>query len=400
MSAAVSAPRESADAARERKGSAGPAKITLAEVFTAHWPAYEKEHGARIPHAHRKAARAILACRTELRGVVRSVCGSCGERTIAPLSCGHRACPQCGTAAASAWRERSAAKLLPVPHFLVTFTVPEQLRALLRAHPEAGYAALFAAHASALGSTIRDKLGGGGGWTSVLHTWTRELIFHPHIHSIVAGLVLTGDGLPRRVAKSDYLVPHALLARRWRDDLRARLCAVRTPGGAFENALATIPADTWRRKWVVDLQPVGSGEKAMSYLARYVQKTALDHARIVAADGHGVTIGWRDRESRQPRSATLGGAEFLRRFLQHVLPGGFMRIRHGGFYAPAASARYRRLCAFLAHENKPAEPWTPTCAKCGGRIFITSIRVGRRTIIPRATIEHFGVGHLLEERPP
>ena len=320
--------------------------------------------------------------------------------TVAPLSCGHRACPQCGTAAACAWRERSAAKLLPVPHFLVTFTVPEQLRAILRSHPEAGYAAMFAAHASALRSTLHEKLGGGGGWTSVLHTWTRELIYHPHIHSIVAGLALTAEGLPRRVPKSEYLIPYALLATRWRDDLRAQLCAIRTADGAFESALAAIPASVWRRKWVVDLQPVGSGEKAMSYLARYVQKTALDHARIVAADAHGVTIGWRDRETKKPRQATLSGDEFLRRFLQHILPGGFMRIRHCGFYAPAAQARYQRLCAFLAHENKPAEPWEPKCAKCGERVYIISIKVGKRTIIPQASIDYFGLECLLDERPP
>ena len=377
-----------------------PAKITLADIFTRFWAPYKSEHGAAIPLAHVKAAEAILACRTELRGVVRSVCGSCGELTVAPLSCGHRACPQCGSAAASAWRDRSAAKLLPVPHFLVTFTVPEQLRGLLRSHPEAGYAAMFAAHASALGGTIREKLHGGGGWTSVLHTWTRELVFHPHIHSIAAGLALTADGLPRRVAKSDYLVPYALLAMRWRDELRAQLNEIARNDPAFARALAAIPASVWRRKWVVDLQPVGSGEKAMSYLARYVQKTALDHARIVAADEHGVTIGWRDRETKKPRQAKLSGHEFLRRFLQHVLPGGFMRIRHCGFYAPAAQARYQRLCAFLGHVNKPAEPWMPKCAKCGEQVFILSIKVGKRTIIPQATIDYFGIECLLDERPP
>lgn len=380
--------------------SEAPAKITLADIFTRFWPAYKSEHRARIPRVHLKAAEAILACRTELRGVVRSVCGSCGELTIAPLSCGHRACPQCGTAAASAWRDRSAAKLLPVPHFLVTFTVPEQLRALLRAHPDLGYAAMFAAHTSALGSTIRDKLGGRGGWTSVLHTWTRQLAHHPHIHSIVAGCVLTADGLLREVKKREYLLPHALLAKRWRDDLHARLCAIRTDDGVFEKTLAAIPAATWNRKWVVDLQPVGSGEKAMTYLARYVQKTALDHARILATDEHSVTIGWRDRETKKPRQTKLSGHEFLRRFLQHVLPGGFMRIRHSGFYAPAAKARYQRLCAYLAHAPNPPEAWTPKCEKCGERTYILSIRVGRRTIIPRATIEHFGLETLMKERPP
>ena len=210
----------------------------------------------------------------------------------------------------------------------------------------------------------------------------------------------TADGLPRRVPKSEYLVPYALLAKRWRDDLRAQLCAIRTDDGAFESALAAIPASVWRRKWVVDLQPVGSGEKALGYLARYVQKTALDHARILAADARGVTIGWRDRETKKPRQATLGGHEFLRRFLQHVLPGGFMRIRHCGFYAPAAQARYQRLCAFLAHENKPVEPWVPKCAKCGERVFIISIKAGKRTIIPQASIDCFGLECLRAERPP
>lgn len=374
------------------------ASPTLAGVFATHWPAYERRHRARIPAAHRKAAKAILTCRTELRGVVQSVCGGCGQRTVAPLSCGHRACPQCGTAAASMWRDRCVAKLLPVPHFLVTFTVPEELRALLRSHPQAGYAAMFAAHADALATTLREKLGGGGGWTSVLHTWTRQLAFHPHIHSIVAGLVLTPDGLPRRVPKRDYLIPFALLSMRWRDALRSRLAKVRTTAGHFEAALASMPASVWKRAWVVDLQPVGTGEKAMGYLARYVQKTALDHARILASDTIGVTIAWRDRETKKPRQTKLSAGQFLRRFLQHVLPGGLMRIRHGGFYAPAAKARYQRLCTLLAHVNQPAQPWTTKCAKCGGEVFILSIRVGRQIIVPQRTCDHYRT--LLEERPP
>jgi hypothetical protein len=375
-------------------------KITLADVFTRFWPAYKSGHGEHIPRAHVKAAEAVLACRTELRGVVRSVCDGCSEVTVAPISCGHRACPKCGTAQALAWRGRRAAKLLPVEHFLVTFTVPEELRGLIRSHPEASFGAMFRAHASALGSTIREKLGGCGGWTSVLHTWTRQLIYHPHIHSIAAGLAMTADGIPRRVTKRGYLVPHALLGARWRDQLHAELSAIRTPDSAFEKQLAPIPASTWRRKWVVDLQAVGSGEKAMSYLARYVQKTALDHARIVALDETSVTIGWRDRESKKQRHTKLSGHEFLRRFLQHVIPGGFMRIRHGGFYAPAARKRYRALAALLGHAPQLAEPWTPKCAKCGGDVYLLSIRVGKRTIIPQRTRAHYGSALKEEAQPP
>ena len=374
-------------------------KITLADIFAHFWPAYKSEHGAAIPRAHVKAAEAVLACRTAVRGVVRSVCDACSEVTIAPISCGHRACPQCGTAQALAWRERSAAKLLPVEHFLVTFTVPEELRDLIRSHQIESLGAMFRAHTSALGSTIREKLGGGGGHTSVLHTWTRQLIYHPHLHSIVAGLATTGDGIPRRVAKRGYLVPHALLGARWRDALHAELTAIRTPNGAFENALAAIPKKTWTRKWVIDLQAVGSGEKAMTYLAKYVQKTALDHARILALDETSVTIGWRDRETKQLRRTKLSGHEFLRRFLQHVIPAGFMRIRHSGFYAPAAKKRYAALAALLGHAPQPAEPWTPKCANCGGDVYILSIRVGKRTTIPERTRAHYGSA-LEEETQP
>ena len=378
-------------------------RITLAEVFAAHWPAYAAQHDDAIPPAHRRAAKAILACRTETRGIVRSVCEACREVTVAPISCGHRSCAQCGTAQAVAWRERSAAKLLPVPHFLLTFTVPEQLRALIRSHPEECYAAMFAAHTSALADVLRDKLGGGGAWTSVLHTWTRQLIFHPHIHSVAAGCVITAEGVPRIVKKRDYLVPHALLGARWRDALHAQLRALRESSAAFCEAYDAIPEATWTRKWVIDIQAVGSGEKAMNYLARYVQKTALDSARIVAFDEASVTISWHDRETKARRQAKLSGHEFLRRFLQHVVPTGFMRIRHCGYYAPNAHKRYGALCALLAHRPSPPKPWTPSCAKCGGETIIVSIRVGRKLIIPQAARDHFGADAILEEehkRPP
>ena len=161
-----------------------------------------------------------------------------------------------------------------------------------------------------------------------------------------------------------------------------------------------VPEKTWKRKWVVDLQAVGSGEKAMTYLARYVQKTALDHARILAVDETHVTIGWRDRETKKPRQTKLSGHEFLRRFLQHGIPTGFMRIRHGGFYAPAAQSRYAALAALLGHAPKPAEAWTPKCAQCGGDVYLLSIRVGKRTIIPQRTRDYYGLETLHEERPP
>lgn len=251
---------------------------------------------------------------------------------------------------------------------------------LLRSHQREGLAALFRASSAALRVVFKKHLQGEPGWTSVLHTWTRQLAYHPHIHSIVAGCASGKDGAVRRLKKAGYLVPGAQLAAKFRDALKAALTACPT----LAQPLAALPSETWTRRWVVHLAPVGSGEKAMNYLARYVQKTALDSARIVASDERRVTIAWRDRETKLPRRSTLNGEEFLRRFLQHVLPSGFMRIRHGGFYAAAAKARYHKLAALLGHiTNRPeaqAEAWKATCEACGGAMIVESIQI-RKTVI-------------------
>lgn len=366
---------------------------TLAEVFTTHWPAYAQRQRAHLAAAHYRAARAILSCRTAEKGMVRRVCAGCGAVHVAPLSCGHRACPQCGTAQARQWESRRAAKLLPVPHFLVTLTVPEELRPLLRG--KLGYDAMFRAAAAALRQSVGVHLGGEPGWTSVLHTWTRQLAAHPHLHLIVAGCVVSKEGALREVRRRDYLVPHALLAARWRDALRAALQAAALGDAGFAEQLAALPAETWTRRWVVDLQPVGSGEKALRYLARYVQKTALDAARLVRFDAESVTIAWRERPKHPgdrrgvARQSRLTAEEFLRRFLQHILPAGFQRVRHGGFYSSAAKEKYSRLAALLGHRAPPAtEPWQMRCQQCGSVMEIASITVGRVTIIPRAASPH------------
>jgi hypothetical protein len=360
---------------------------TLAEVFAMHWPAYAQAHGVQLAAPHYRAARAILSCRQAARGMVRRVCAGCGAVHLAPLSCGHRACPQCGTAQARQWESRRAAKLLPVPHFLVTLTVPEELRPLLRG--KSGYDAMFRAAAVALRQSVGTHLGGEPGWTSVLHTWTRQLAAHPHLHLVVAGCVVTPAGALREVKRSDYLVPHALLAARWRDALHATLQAAAATDARLAAGLPKIPAATWSRRWVVDLLPVGGGKKALRYLARYVQKTALDHARLVRFDAKSVTIAWRERPKHPgdrglARQTRLSAEEFLRRFLQHILPAGFQRVRHGGFYSAAARERYSRLAALLGHRAPPPdETWEMACEQCGGALRVVAIHVGRRVIIPR-----------------
>lgn len=374
---------------------------SLAEVFSAHWPAYAQRHRARMPRVHARAARSILQCRTPAQGMVRRVCAGCAKVHIAPLSCGHRACPQCGQAQARQWewrllargrhrsreagpeglrsrrrrrsQPRRVSRLLPVPHFLVTLTVPEELRECLRACPRHGYGAMFRAGAEAMKTCGEKILGGTPGWTAVLHTWTRQLGIHPHLHFIVAGCALNTHGALRHLRDPRYLFPQKLLRARWRDALKAALAEAAKTDQRLADRLAKAPPDTWSRPWNVDLQPVGRGETALRYLANYVQKTALDHARIVACDPDRVTIAWRER-ARRPgetrglaRKTPLEPDEFLRRFLQHVLPSRFQRIRHGGFYSYAAGEAYSRIAALLGHTpTAPEEPWQAKCEDCGG----------------------------------
>ena len=337
---------------------------TLAEIFHAHWPAYARQIGHAIPPAQRAAVQAILSCRTPRRGGQLFRC-DCGALHYAWHSCGHRACPQCGQGAAQAWAQRQQNKLLPVPYFLVTFTVPGELRAVIRAHPRELHAALFRESSGALADVALSQLGVELGSTGVLHTWTRQLIYHPHIHYLVPGGGLTPDGLRwKRVADPQFLLPQRALAARFKNRLRQWL------ERQHQDLLRQIPAPAWRTAWVVDVQPVGRGHTALKYLAAYVQKTALSAARLVACDEHTVTFTHQDRATGQTKTLRLSGEEFLRRFLQHVLPAGFQRVRHYGWLSPAARKRWQRLHALLdwrpaaPPDAAPAPCWAPPCPRC------------------------------------
>lgn len=267
-------------------------------------------------------------------------------------------------AAAQDWARRQESKLLAVPYFLVTFTVPEALRAVIRAQQKIFYAALFRESAGALHDVALSKLGVELGFTGVLHTWTRQLVYHPHVHYLVPGGGLTPDGLRwKRVNDPEFFLPTRVLAARFKNRLR-RWLQTHEP-----ERLKQIPAKAWRTHWVVDVQPVGRGQAALRYLAAYVQKTALSPARLLACDDASVIFTYADRATGQTKTLRLSGQEFLRRFLQHVLPPGFQRVRHFGWLSPAATFRWQRIHALL--DWKPAVPplppkscWAPQCPRC------------------------------------
>jgi hypothetical protein len=315
---------------------------SLAAVFMQHWPAYLAAHGARIPPQHRQAARAIMSCRTAELGSVLYRCNDCARMEARPISCGHRACNGCGQHKSLEWEARQKARLLPVPYHMVTFTIPAEFRALFRANQELCYNLFFRESAAALSTFATDpqQLGGDIGMTGVLQTWTRDLRYHPHIHYLVPGGAVTSTGWIRP-KDPRFLLSPIPLAVHMRNRMRTALKE------ADFKLYLTVPSKAWKKPWNCDLRPVGSGAKAMEYVARYVQKTALDAARIIAISEHSVSFRWTHRQSGQSRTTTLKGSEFLRRFLQHVLPRGFCRVRHFGYLSAAAKERYERLRSLL-----------------------------------------------------
>jgi predicted RNA-binding Zn-ribbon protein involved in translation (DUF1610 family) len=244
--------------------------VELAEVLHRHWPEYERQFGAQILPSHRRAVQAILACRTGRLGGELYRCPDCQQDHFVYHSCNHRACPRCGQADASDWIQRQKLKLLPVPYSLVTFTVPEGLRPWLRSHQKVGYSGLLQQSAAALQDVAsREKyLGAQLGILSVLHTWGRQLQYHPHVHCVVPAGGLRADGLRWCEPKNpDFFLPQIVLAARFRNRLKTAL--------QTQEDFDQIPSEVWRQKWIVDVQPVGSGEPAIKYLSAYVYRTAL-----------------------------------------------------------------------------------------------------------------------------
>jgi hypothetical protein len=343
--------------------------VRLAEILLAHWPAYQAKFGRLIPPEQRAAVRAILRCRTPALGGQRYAC-ACGRKEFAYHSCNHRACPRCGQDDAAAWLAQQRTRLLPVPYFLVTFTVPEQLRAPIRQAMKPWYGALLKESAGALQDLAADPkhLGAELGITAMLQTWTRDLRYHPHVHLLVPGGGLTPDRLRwLRVKDTEFFLPQVKLASRFKGRLKAWLKQEQP------ELFKRVPDKVWWMKWVADIQPVGSGEAALKYLANYLCKPPLHESQIVGWDATSVTFRCRENDGTQ-QTGTVSATEFVRRFLQHVLPKGFQRVRHYGWRSGAAKAKWERLLALLdwtCPTLVPAAPAPPPkCPGCGQTMFL------------------------------
>jgi hypothetical protein len=320
--------------------------IEVADVFRRFAAGYVSAHGASMLPSHRRAIEDILDCRTAALGGQVWRCDECHAEVFSYHSCGNRSCPKCHTAQTEEWLERRRAEMLPVPYFHITVTLPAELHGVLRANQRDGYAILMQASAQAIIELARDPRYAGGtvGVLAVLHTWSQQLTYHPHAHCLVTGGGISDDGETWHPARRKFLLPIKALARLARGKFRA-LLQKQCPD-------LVIPAAVWRKDWVLHVTAWGNGEQAvLDYLARYVFRVALTNARIVALDGETVTITYRDRKTRRARTCRLSGGEFMRRFLQHVLPRGFHKVRYSGLWHPArrhSAARIRQMLQLQA----------------------------------------------------
>ena len=344
---------------------------------------YLTHHGAVALPSQRQALNAMKNCRSVLGPGMLAHCGDCGEQRVVPHSCGHRNCPHCQHFESQRWIERQTQALVPGSYFLITFTLPAELRALVWQHQRLLYAALMECAWETLRTFSQNhrQLQGSAGAVAVLHTHSRKLDFHPHVHVAMPAAALDADkGLWRSLRKSTkgdgYLFNHKALAKVFRAKFLAAVGELGLP----------LPPDL-PVQWVVDCKAVGNGEKALIYLGRYLYRGVIQERDILRCENGQVTYRWRDSKTKRPAQRTVSGVEFLRLVLQHVLPKGFRRARNYGFLHPNSKRLIAllRLMVFRSCGKAPAEATQTTqserpkllCRCCGAAMAIV-----RRRILP------------------
>jgi ribosomal protein L37AE/L43A len=321
--------------------------LEVADIFRLHGPAYRARFGARMLPSHLRAMQDIEQCRTASLGGQLYYCAQCDQQRYSYHSCKNRHCPKCQNEQANEWLAAQQSLLLPVTHFLVTFTLPAELRALARSNQKTIYNLLFRASAAALLQLAQDPrfVGASLGMVGVLHTWTRQLLYHPHVHYLVTGGGLTADG-HWRSSRKDFLVPVKALSPIFRAKFRYVL--------KMTVLFGVVAAAVWRMHWLVHSEAVGSGAQAFQYLAPYIFRVAISNNRLRKLEQGQVTFSYKESATDQIKRCTVTAKEFIRRFLQHVLPPRFIKVRYYGLLSPAQRPRlYQARQLLAASASKP-----------------------------------------------
>jgi hypothetical protein len=335
--------------------------LEVAEIFRDFGPAWRDANRGHVSHAQLKVMSAIEACRTAALGgyVARCENEECGHTVIAYCSCRNRHCPKCQGSQALAWMEDRKAELLQVPYFHIVFTLPAEIGAIAYQNKHVIYALLFKASSDTMLAIAADPkhLGAKIGITAVLHTWGSAITHHPHVHMIVTGGGVSPDGSRWIASRPDYLVPVEVLSALFRGRMLGMLSNAHAAGRlkffgdyqhlADKRAFKAYLAPLWHTDWFVYAKrPFAGPEHVLAYLSRYTHRVAISNSRLISADASGVTFTYKDYRIEGPeryKTMTLEPTEFIRRFLIHVLPKGFHRIRHYGLLANGGTTRAEKL---------------------------------------------------------
>jgi Putative transposase/Transposase zinc-binding domain len=374
---------------------------SVAEVIRSCLDEFLDEYGAKLTLEQRRALKDMIACRTAALGGHVLGCPECGHQQIAYNSCGNRHCPTCQATAAARWLEAHAADLLPVPYFHIVFTLPDVLDPIALANPRVVYDLLLRSAAETVLQVAAnpDRLGARTGVLAVLHTWGQTLQFHPHVHCVVPGGGLSPDGTRWVGSRPDYFLPVSVLSRVFRGKFLAGLRAayaagrLRFAGRSIDQATVDarfeqLVSAAVRTDWVVHAQrPFGSPEVVLKYLARYTHRVAISNNRLLDFEDGFVRFRYKDyAHGNRKRVMRLPASEFVRRLLLHVLPRGFVRIRHYGILSNRQRHEDLALCRRLldsdvapeaeepepngSSESSPSVTPTRACPNCGAARMI------------------------------
>lgn len=383
----------------------GRPALEVADIFRAHGPAWRKRQAGHLSLSQLKVMSAIEQCRTAALGGHVLRCDTCGSGDISYNSCRNRHCPKCQARAAQRWLEARQADLLPVEYYHVVFTLPAPISAIAYTNKTVLYRVLFDVAAQTLLTIAADPkhLGARIGATLVLHTWGSAMTHHPHVHGIVPGGGLSPDGERWVACRRGFFLPVRVLSRLFRRRFIEELEKLHHAGqlrffgeeaglaeaAAFGRWLAPLRACEWV---VYAKRPFAGPQAVLAYLSRYTHRVAISNRRLVSQDENGVTFRWKDYRAKgrtRHKVMTLSPDEFMRRFLLHVLPGGFHRIRHYGLLANAERRRQLARVRDLL-EAPPPEPVVertsvaarPTfiCRCCGGAMQVAEVLLRRQPI--------------------
>ena len=376
--------------------------LEVADIFRVHGPAWRQAQHGHLSLGQLKVMSAIEQCRSAALGGHVLACGNCEHTDVAYNSCRNRHCPKCQASAARRWLEARQSELLPVAYYHVVFTVPAPISAIAYTNKAVIYGLLFDVAAEVLRTIAADPkhLGAKIGATLVLHTWGSALTHHPHVHGIVPGGGLSPDGTRWIDCKPGFFLPVRVLSRLFRRRFLEELNQAYHAGllHFFGDAAQLADADTFAEwitplrhgEWVVYAKrPFAGPQAVLAYLSRYTHRVAISNSRLLAMDERGVTFRWKDYRAKgatHHKTMTLGADEFMRRFLLHVLPGGFHRIRHYGLLANAERTMNLAKLRALLQVTPPtvvrsddadvpvsAIPATFVCPHCGGVMHVIQI---------------------------